>query len=153
MRRFSIASIAIAMLLLAACGTSSTSAAGNAPTASPTASTPTIKMDSGDFIGNTALIIKAGQSVTFDFPMPAAFSSSLTTAAALSPGGGSGHILVTGTHGAFQAIAGAPSEFATASGLFVHIGQKQTVTFPHAGTFPITCTIHPMMQATITVMP
>jgi plastocyanin len=59
--------------------------------------------------------------------------------------------LVTGTNGQFTAAAGAPSEFSASTGLDLAPGDKKTVTFPTAGTYQITCTIHPSMQATITV--
>jgi len=83
------------------------------------------------------LHIKAGQAVTFDDP---------------SSSGGT-HQLVTGTQGQFSAAAGAPSEFSSNSGIMFHPGDSKSITFPTAGTYQITCTIHPSMQATITVTP
>jgi plastocyanin len=59
-------------------------------------------------------------------------------------------MLVTGTNGTFSAETGAPSDF-TAPGLAFSPGDSKTITFPTAGTYHITCTIHPSMQATITV--
>jgi plastocyanin len=49
--------------------------------------------------------------------------------------------------------AGESVTFDDSSGGTHHLvpGDKKTVTFPTAGTYQITCTIHPSMQATITV--
>ncbi len=91
----------------------------------------TISLGSGKF-NTTSVTIKAGQSVTFD------------------DSNGSPHNLVTGSNGVFSQQAGAPSEL---SGLAFSGGDVKTVTFPTAGTYMITCTIHPSMEATITVTP
>ena len=64
---------------------------------------------------------------------------------------GGTHDLVTGTNGQFTAATGAPNEFSTKDGLSLSAGDKKTITFANAGTYQITCTIHPSMQATITV--
>jgi plastocyanin len=63
------------------------------------------------------------------------------------------HNLVTGTHGQFSAATGAPSEFAASSGVSFSPGDMKTIKFPTAGKFNITCTIHPSMQASVTVTP
>ena len=139
----------LGMLALAACGGStSTSSAPTATTApidtattAPTAvaTTPaasgaaTISMSSFSFSGNANVTIKAGQSVTF--------TSSGT------------HILVTGTHGAYSPESGAPSQLNNSSGDAFSPGDSQSITFSNAGTFNITCMIHPSMQATVTVTP
>jgi plastocyanin len=116
------------LALLAACGTSTTSATGGN-------SSSTVEMGSFSFTSGTSITIKAGQAVTFDDP---------------STGGGT-HVLVTGTQGQFSAQAGAPSEFSSANGIMFNPGDSKTITFPTAGTFTITCTIHTSMLATITV--
>jgi plastocyanin len=85
------------------------------------------------FSGTTNVTIKAGESVTFD------------------DSSGGTHHLVTGTNGQFTAAAGAPSEFSASAGLDLAPGDKKMVTFPTAGTYQITCTIHPSMQDTVTV--
>ena len=134
------------LLLLAACGESS-STAGTSPTATtaptsttaPTAAatTPaasgaaTITMGVVSFAAPTSVTIKAGQSVTF--------TSNGT------------HNLVIGKHGQFSAENGAPSELNTSGGDTFTPGDSQTIVFPSAGTFDITCTIHASMQATVTV--
>jgi plastocyanin len=93
----------------------------------------TLTMGGSSFNGATSITITAGQSVTFD------------------DSSGGTHDLVTGTNGQFTAATGAPDEFSTKEGLSLSAGDKKTVTFANAGTFMITCTIHPSMQATITV--
>jgi plastocyanin len=127
MRRLSVA-VGFAVLLalaVAACGTSGGTSAGGAGA--------TISLGGSSFNGTTNITIKAGEPVTFD------------------DSSGGTHHLVTGTSGQFTAAQGAPSEFSTAAGLDLTAGDKKTVTFATAGTYQITCTIHPSMQATITV--
>jgi plastocyanin len=136
------------LLLLAACGESSSTAGNNptattaptsttAPTATAAATTPaasgaaTITMGVVSFADPTSVTIKAGQSVTF--------TSNGT------------HNLVIGKHGQFSAENGAPSELNTSGGDTFTPGDSQTIVFPSAGTFDITCTIHASMQATVTV--
>jgi plastocyanin len=126
MRRLSL-TVGLVMLLafgVAACGESS----GGAGSGSAT-----IKLDVSSFSGNTSVTIKAGEAVTFD-----------------NSSGGT-HMLVTGTNGQFTAATGAPSELSSASGLALQAGDTKSVTFATTGTYQITCTIHPSMQATITV--
>jgi plastocyanin len=123
MRRLSVTvGLAVLLTLLAAaCGTGAGS--GNA----------TISLGASSFSGTTNVAIKAGESVTFD------------------DSSGGTHHLVTGTNGQFTAAAGAPSDFSASAGLDLAPGDSKTITFPTAGTYQITCTIHPSMQATITV--
>jgi plastocyanin len=122
MRQLSVtAGLAVLLVLLAACSMSAGS--GSA----------TISLGASSFSGTTSVTSKAGESVTFD------------------DSSGGTHHLVTGTNGQFTAAAGAPSDFSTSSGLDLATGDKKAVTFPTAGTYQITCTIHPSMQATITV--
>jgi plastocyanin len=148
MRKFIIAGFTLFALTLAACGSSSTPAAvptdtpvpPTATTAAPTATSApagpvggTIMLGVGRFVTTTATI-KAGQAVKFDDT------------------NGGPHNLLTGTNGTLTPATGAPSEL-SGSGLPFHGGDSQTVTFPTAGTFMITCTFHPSMEATITVTP
>ncbi len=146
--RLSVGFASIALfgaLALAACGSSTaatTPTATTAPAATSTtaptavATTPatsgaaTISMSSFSFTNN-AVTIKAGQSVTF------------TSAGT--------HVLVIGMHGAFSSQSGAPSELNTSSGLAFGPGDSMSIVFANAGTFNITCMIHPSMQATVTV--
>lgn len=135
-------------LLVAGCGGSSstgsnqptaTTGAGN-PTSAPSTATSgggsgaaTIAMGAGHFSGNTAVTIKAGQSVLFD------------------DSAGGAHNLVIGMHGVFSAENGAPSQLNNKTGVNFGGGDQQTIAFPTAGTYNITCTFHPSMQATVTV--
>lgn len=133
---------AICVLALAACGGGNSgnggtggNNGGGAASTTGTSNTPTISMAASSFSGSTNVTITAGQSVVFNDPA--------------STGGS--HVLVTGTHGAFTAASGAPTEFASSSGIAFNPGDSKTIVFPNAGTFKITCLIHPSMQATITV--
>jgi plastocyanin len=155
MRRLSLTLFVAAMLSLTACSSTggvgypggaaptatsaptSATATAAAPTAtSSAAGAATIGMGGFTFSGNSATV-KAGQAVTFADPAS----------------GGGVHHLVTGHNGAFSAAAGAPSEFASAAGVSFSPGDSKSIVFPTAGTYAITCTIHPSMQATITVTP
>lgn len=130
-----------------AAGTAQPTATTAAPqpttsTAQPTATTggagsggATISMGSGHFTGNTTVTIKAGQSVVFD------------------DSAGGPHDLVIGTHGVPSPETGAPSQLNSTSGVSFGGGDTATVAFPNAGTFNITCTFHPSMQATVVVTP
>ncbi|HEY7983204.1 MAG TPA: plastocyanin/azurin family copper-binding protein [Ktedonobacterales bacterium] len=145
-RNVLVGALVLGTLALAGCGGASSSVAAT-PTdttvaaASPTATSSatgaaSISMGGFNFTHNTATV-KAGQAVKFDDP---------------TSGGGT-HTLVTGHGGTFTAETGAPSEFATATGLSFSPGDSKSVVFPTAGTYTITCTIHPSMEATITVTP
>ena len=145
--RIPLLTLGLALVLaLAACGSTSTAPSATAtatPTATATVAPPTatssatgaatIKMGSVNFtVGNAT--VKAGQAVMFVDPTP-----------------GGIHHLVTGHNGTFAAEAGAPSQFATADGVSFSPGDSMSIIFPTAGTYAITCTIHPLMEATITV--
>jgi plastocyanin len=125
MRRLALAAILLAALSLAACASgTSTTTGGNSST---------ITMGSGVFTGGTSITVKAGDAVTFDDTS------------------GGVHQLVIGTNGTFTSVSGAPDQLNNANGLMFNGGDKQTVVFANAGTFKITCKIHPPMQATVTV--
>src|SRR5262249_20569409 len=121
LRKLALICVLLGALVTAGCGGESGS--GSA----------TISMAGSTFSGNTSVTIKAGQAVTFD------------------DSSGGVHHLVTGTNGKFAAAQGAPSEFSSDTGVDFSPGDKKTITFPNAGTFQITCTIHSNMQATVTV--
>ncbi len=143
--RIPLLTLGLALVLaLAACGSTTTaSSATLTPTVAATVEAPTatssaggaatIKMGSVNFtVGNAT--VKAGEAVMF-----------------VDPTSGGIHHLVTGSHGTFSAEAGAPSQFATADGISFSPGDSMSIVFPTAGTYTITCTIHPLMEATITV--
>lgn len=129
MRRFVVVASFLALLTgtLAACGAGSSDSGGS------NGGSSTLSMSGSSFNGATSITITAGQAVTFD------------------DSSGGTHDLVTGTSGQFTAATGAPDEFSTKDGLDLSSGDKKAVTFKNAGTYQITCTIHPSMQATITV--
>jgi plastocyanin len=122
-----LACILLLALVLAACS--------NGNSASGSSNGSTIPMGSGTFSGNTSITIKAGDAVTFD------------------DSDGGPHDLVIGTGGQFVAASGAPSDLNNSDGVNFNGGDKKTIVFPNAGTFHITCKIHPSMQATVVVTP
>ena len=125
MRKLLLTCTLLAALILTACSSGGSSSGGS--------NGSTISVGFGAFSGSTSITIKAGDSVTFD-----------------DSSGGS-HELVIGTGGTFTATTGAPSQLNNATGVMFNGGDKQRIVFPSAGTFPITCRIHPSMQATVTV--
>jgi plastocyanin len=128
MRKVASALMLAALLALAACGGGGTAGSGG----------NTISMGNSDFSpANPKLTIKVGDTVKFVDP---------------STGGGS-HILVIGTNGQAQPQAGAPTDLNTTSGVQFGTGDTKSYTFSMAGTYHITCTVHPVMNATITVNP
>ena len=152
MRKLALVFLLLCAALLAACGGATASStptdtplppaptATTAPAPAPTATTGA--RSSAAVIGmglqsfqNPNVTIKAGQAVTFNDPADT----------------GNVHNLVTGSNGQFSAEAGAPSQFAAASGVNFVPGQSMDIVFPTAGTYKITCTIHPGMEATVTV--
>jgi plastocyanin len=131
MRKLIFSLVLVLPFLVAACGGA---AGGGGATAAPN-TTPTITMNAMNFTGNTKLSIKAGQAVLFDDPA----------------GSGGTHFLLTGTNGRLTLETGAPSVFESPTGILFNAGDQKSITFANAGTFLITCTIHPYMQATIAV--
>lgn len=118
------------MLLVALAATACNAASGAART-----SGQTLTMGASMFVGSTTITVRAGQPITLDDPASS----------------GGVHNLVTGTDGLFAPAPGAPSALASSAGIDLQPGDKKIVTFAQPGTYHITCTIHPMMQATITV--
>ena len=95
-----------------------------------------LTMGASTFVGATNITIHAGQAITLDDPASS----------------GGTHNLVTGTDGLFAPAPGAPGALASPAGIDFQPGEKKFVTFAHPGTYHITCTIHPKMQATIVVI-
>ncbi len=115
------AMIAVVALAVAGCGTKSQSN-GN-----------TLTLTNDGFTTNS-LTVKAGTAVQF-----------------VDGSGGATHFLTTGNNGAHADEAGAPSELTPANGMEIDAGQTKSITFATVGTYHITCTIHPTMNATIVV--
>lgn len=93
-----------------------------------------VHMGGASFKQSTATV-KAGQAVVFtDDP------------------DGAGHFLVIGDNGQYIPAAGAPTDL-TGTGLQFAVGDTKNVVFATAGTYTVTCTIHPGMLVTITVTP
>lgn len=92
-------------------------------------------MGSASFL--TALVsVKAGQ--------PVKFINNPNTAT---------HILVIGSNGTWVADPNAPSQLNSQSGMMIPTATEMDVIFPNAGTYTITCTIHPQMLLTVKVNP
>jgi plastocyanin len=125
-----------AVLVLAACGgAASAGPSGGGSGGAGPASGQTLTAGVSTFVGPTTFSIHAGQSITLVDP---------------SASGGI-HNIVTGTGGLFSPETGAPTQIAAASGLDIQPGSTVVLTFTQSGTYHITCTIHPPMQATVTV--
>jgi len=123
----------LAFLVLAGCG-----AVGNAQgNAGGKATCPaTVSMDAVNFQPNNGKVtIKAGQAVTFNDPAAT----------------GGLHILVVGSNGNLTPEPGAPPALSASAGLTINAGDTKAVTFANAGTYTITCTIHPYMEVTVVV--
>ena len=106
---------------LAACGQS-------------TAAPNEVSMTSGDF-STTSMTIKAGQAVHFIDPA----------------GVGGTHTICLGANGTCDAAAQGPQALQR-PGFTINPGDPaQDVTFDTAGTYKITCSIHPAMNLTVIV--
>ncbi len=94
-----------------------------------------VHMSSSAYLDTTATV-KAGQPVKF-----------------IDNADGATHILVVGTNGLFAADPDAPTQLNTDAGTTINAGQEIDIVFTKAGTFAVTCKIHPPMQLTVTVTP
>jgi plastocyanin len=126
-----VASIALLAFALVACGkptgTGSTQAAG--------CTGGKIEMASVDFVQHTCTI-KAGDQVTFVDPT----------------GTGSYHILCFGHNQTCAANSSGPAELNASAGVTFSAGDPpKSYTFATAGTYEVTCTVHPSMNVVITV--
>jgi plastocyanin len=138
MRKLVISLLFAIPLVVAACGATASGTGGAAPgtAGGPSAGGSTVTMNAINFLpNNSAVTIKAGQAITFVDP---AASGGL-------------HFLVTGTNGTLTKQAGGPPVLSTQMGMQIMAGDTKVVTFPSAGTFMITCTIHPYMELAVTV--
>jgi plastocyanin len=112
-----------------ACGKS---AGGNNNSGTSTASNQ-VRMDATNFVNNT-VTIKAGESLHFDDPADS----------------GGTHIICAGENGQCSNDASAPKDL-QGTGFNIDAGQTKDVTFDKAGTYKVTCSIHPDMNLTVTV--
>jgi plastocyanin len=111
----------LALLALAACGQG-------------TAAPNEVSMAGSDF-SMTSVTIKAGQSVHFTDPA----------------GVGATHIVCLGNEGNCDSAAQGPQTL-EGSGFTINAGDPpKDVTFTTAGTYKITCSLHPSMNLTVTV--
>jgi plastocyanin len=94
----------------------------------------TVSLGAGSFVP-TSVTISAGQAVRFVDP---------------ASGGGT-HKLCLGSGGACDDAAQDPVEL-VAPGLSLAPGATQSVSFLHPGSYVVTCTIHPSMQLTVSVL-
>lgn len=110
-------------LVLAACG---------GATANPNAPANEVDMGAANF-AQTSRTISTGQSIHF-----------------VDQQSGTMHILCIGRNGHCDASANGPQDL-LGQGFTIQPGQTHDVQFATAGTYPITCTIHPNMNLTVTV--
>jgi plastocyanin len=113
--------------------TTATQAAAS-PTAAGLPVGATVELGSIAFV-QTTVTLSAGKSLQFVDP---------------SATGGT-HILCLGTNGQCDAAAQGPDSL-LAPGLSLHPGDTKEIAFPSGGTFDVTCTIHPSIHLTITVL-
>lgn len=117
----------LAFTLLIACG-------GTPQTDNSTTSQNTVKMVGGMF-NISSISVKKGSTISF----------------LDDPNNGALHILVVGQNGQQEAENGA-SDFGGAADQRVDVGQTWTTPpWNLAGTFHVTCTVHPLMNLTVTV--
>lgn len=120
--------ILLPLLLLLALGL----AACGGATANPNAPANEVDMGTANF-AQTSRTISAGQSIHF-----------------VDEQSGTMHILCIGKNGHCDASAKGPQDL-VGQGFTIQPGQTHDVQFTTAGTYPITCTIHPNMNLTVTV--
>ncbi|PWT77455.1 MAG: hypothetical protein C5B60_02715 [Chloroflexi bacterium] len=93
----------------------------------------TVQMGPTNFVQATRTI-HAGQTLLFDD----------------TSGGGGLHIICLGNDMACDTSAQGPSDLKS-PGFTINPGATKSVTFPTAGTYKITCTVHSNMNLTVTV--
>src|SRR5580692_386503 len=101
------------------------------PAATTSAPSNTVGLTADNF-ATSSITIKAGTALTFD------------------DSSGGYHIICLGKDQACDQTAQGPSDL-MGQGFTINAPQKKDVTFPTAGTFDVTCTVHPNMNLTVTV--
>ena len=143
MRKFILTVLVASAFALAACdgGTSTPTSASPSPSSSsisrsspPAGAGATVALGQTTFAQNS-VTLSAGQTLHIVDPADS----------------GGTHNLCLGRNGQCDQAAQGPSELA-APGLMLTPGTSKDVAFPHAGTYQITCTIHPSMQLIINVL-
>src|SRR5215467_11485857 len=99
----------------------------------PSLPNTTVQMNPTNFV-QTTRTIQAGQTLVFDNTV----------------GGGGLHIICLGTDQTCDSAASGPSDLMH-GGFTINPGATKSVAFPTAGTYKITCTVHPNMNLTVTV--
>jgi plastocyanin len=120
-----IVALALAFML-AGCGKTTSTTTTAAPN--------TVTMGAVNFT-TTSLTVKAGDTVKFDDPA----------------GSGAYHVLCFGKDEKCVANPDGPAELNASGGVIFNAGDTKSFVFAKAGTFEVTCTVHPSMNVTITV--
>jgi plastocyanin len=101
------------------------------PAATATGGGNTVGLTAANF-ATSSITIKAGTALTFD------------------DSSGGYHIICLGKDQACDQSAQGPSDL-MGQGFTINAPDKKNVTFPTAGTFLVTCSVHPNMNLTVTV--
>lgn len=129
MKKATFALVPVLLLLALALGACGKGAAGANTTS--TTSANTVTMNASNFDQHT-ITIKAGEAVTFD------------------NSNGAFHQICLGKDMTCNKTAQGPQEV-QGDGFAINGGAKKQVTFATAGTYDITCSVHPNMNLTVTV--
>jgi plastocyanin len=129
MRKF--AAFALPLLLILTLGATG---CGKTGSGTSSASSGTVQLTSDNFAVKS-VTINAGQSVTY-----------------VNPSTGVVHILCVGRHQSCDSsITGGPPDLSGGKSVEFDAGNTKSYTFPTAGTYPVTCTVHTNMDMTVTV--
>ncbi len=101
------------------------------PAATSTGGGNSVAMDATNFVTHT-ITIKAGTALTFD------------------DSSGGYHVICLGKDQVCDQTATGPTEL-MGQGFVINPPEKKDVTFATAGTYDVTCTVHPNMNLTVTV--
>lgn len=132
MRNTSLLALPLLLVLALAivgCGEATSPAGGNGGSYA----TPDVTMGQFDF-DHHSLTIPAGTTVKF-----------------IDPASASMHILCVGHNGSCDESAPGPAELTGGKSIQIAPGDTKAVTFATPGTYTIACTLHSMMNLTITV--
>lgn len=130
MKKFALLSVPLLLVLalgIAGCGKQVGTGGGGS-----TAPSGTVEFTTDNFAQH-AVTIKAGEAVHFN-----------------DTASGGTHVLCLGTNEACDKSAKGPQAL-QGDGFTINIGETKDVVFDTAGTYQITCSIHPNMNLTVTV--